>query len=77
MEPLFRIRWRLLAFGFVLAFFSSFGQTSFIAVFGPVLRQEFGLSNGALGGMYSAATLASGLLLASALPLSQWRAPGI
>jgi len=47
-SPLSR-RWPLLAFGFAVAFFSSFGQTSFIAVFGGALREEFNLSNGAWG----------------------------
>jgi MFS family permease len=54
---------RLLAFGFLLAFASSFGQTFFIALFGAELRAELELSHGELGAVYSAATLASGLLL--------------
>ena len=57
-------RWRFLAFGFSFAFFSSFGQTSFISVFGGVLRSEFSLSNGEFGALYSVATLASGLIVA-------------
>jgi len=57
-------RWAFLAFGFACAFFSSFGQTSFIAVFGGALRAEFGLTNGEFGALYSLGTLASGLLVA-------------
>lgn len=53
----------MLAFGFVFAFFSNFGQTPFIAVFGGAIRSEFDLSNGAWGAAYSLATLASGLLI--------------
>ena len=44
-----RGRWPLLAFGF----FSSFGQTSFIAVFGGAIRAEFDLSHGAGGASIS------------------------
>ncbi len=54
---------RLLAFGLVLTFFSSFGQTYFIGVFNPSLRDHFGLSHSGLGALYSGATLASSLCL--------------
>lgn len=63
MSSPFAGRWSLLAFGFAFAFFSSFGQTSFIAVFGGAIRAEFALSNGAWGSLYFMATLASGLLI--------------
>ncbi len=63
MLSLFRGRWSLLAFGFAFAFFSSFGQTSFIAVFGGAIRSAFDLSNGAWGTLYFIATLTSGLLI--------------
>ncbi len=63
MPSPFRGRWSLLAFGFTCAFFSTFGQTPFIAVFGGAIRADFGLSNGAWGGIYFFATLASGLLI--------------
>ncbi|SDF57648.1 Sugar phosphate permease [Limimonas halophila] len=52
-----------LAFGFLAAFFSSFGQTFFIAMFGGELRAAFDLSHTAYGALYSGATLASGLTL--------------
>lgn len=54
---------RFLAFGFLMTFFSSFGQTYFIALFGDEIRDAFDLSLGAFGMMYSGATLASGLTL--------------
>ena len=54
---------RFLAFGFAMAFFSAFGQTFFIAIFGGELRAEFGLSHGEFGSVYSSATLASGAIL--------------
>jgi MFS family permease len=52
---------RLLVFGFLLCFASSFGQTFFIAVFGAEIRAAFDLTSGSFGAYYSAATLASGL----------------
>ncbi len=42
---------------------SSFGQTFFIALSGPGIREAFGLSHGGFGAIYSAATLTSGLLM--------------
>jgi MFS family permease len=51
------------AFGFGLAFLSAIGQTFFISLFGPDIRSAFGLTHGSFGALYSAATLASGLLM--------------
>jgi MFS family permease len=50
---------QLLAFGFLLTFLSSFGQTFFIGLFSDELRTSLGLGEGAFGTLYSAATLAS------------------
>ncbi|MEM8552125.1 MAG: MFS transporter [Pseudomonadota bacterium] len=49
--------------GFLLMFTSSFGQTYFIALFAGGIREEFGLSNGEWGGIYTLATLGSAALL--------------
>jgi MFS family permease len=54
---------RFLAFGVLGAFFSSFGQTFFVSLFGGQWRSEFGLSHGDFGALYSGATLASGVVL--------------
>ncbi len=54
---------RFLGFGFALAFFSSFGQTFFISLFGEEIRGTFDLSHGQFGLGYSLATLASGLTI--------------
>lgn len=51
------------SFGYALALTSSFGQTFFISLSGPDIREAFGLSNTNFGAIYSAATLASGLLM--------------
>ncbi len=53
----------LLGFGFLLAFLSGSGQTYFISLFGGEIRQAFALSNAEFGGLYSVATLGSGLLV--------------
>lgn len=48
---------RFLVFGFLLSFWSGFGQTYFIALFGGSIRQEFYLSSGEFGSIYSLGTL--------------------
>lgn len=55
------VRW--LAGGFLLTFFSSFGQTFFIALSAGSIRTEFDLSHGEFGSIYMIATLASALTL--------------
>lgn len=51
---------RYLAFGFLLTFVSSFGQTFFIGLFKGRLLETFdGLTHGSYGGYYALATLAS------------------
>ncbi|MDZ7748345.1 MAG: MFS transporter [Halofilum sp. (in: g-proteobacteria)] len=54
---------RFLAFGFLLPFFSGFGQTFFIGIFGAELRADFGLGSGDFGLIYSLATLANAAAL--------------
>jgi MFS family permease len=61
--PLIRAEWRLLLFGFVMTFGSSLGQTYFIGLFGGHIRADLQLSHGAFGAIYSAATLASAIIL--------------
>ncbi|WP_244491835.1 MFS transporter [Aureimonas sp. AU12] len=55
------LRW--LGAGFLLCFFSSFGQTFFISLSGGAIRGELGLSNGTFGLLYMLATLASAATL--------------
>ena len=55
--------WRLLVFGFLMSFSSSFGQTYFISLFSAEFREAFDLTHGGFGSLYSAATLTSGILL--------------
>lgn len=54
---------RWLGGAFLLTFFSSFGQTFFIALSSRGIRDEYGLSHGEFGGIYMLATFASALTL--------------
>lgn len=54
---------RWLAGGFLLTFFSSFGQTFFISLSAGDIRAEYGLSHGDFGLLYMVATLGSALTL--------------
>lgn len=58
-----RIDTRFIAFGFVLTLSSNFGQTFFISLFNPHIREALSLSDGQFGGLYSMATLASAFSL--------------
>ena len=53
----------IVAFGLLAMALSGFGQTFFIAVLGADIRAAFDLSHSFYGGVYSAATLVSALLL--------------
>ena len=54
---------RFLSFGLALAFFSSFGQTYFIGLFGSDIREEFNLTHGGFGSTYTLATGVSAAVL--------------
>ncbi|WP_339717251.1 MFS transporter [uncultured Sneathiella sp.] len=67
--PFLRLEWRFLLFGLLLAFWSGPGQTYVISVIGGHIRNDFGLSNGEFGGIYTVATLCCAALLWKAGPL--------
>lgn len=54
---------RLLNFGFLFNFFSSFGQTFFISLFVPYWITELHITNASFGSMYAVVTLISAGLL--------------
>ena len=54
---------RLLLFGIIMSFTSSFGQTFFISLFGPSIQLEFGLSHTSWGTIYLIGTLLSAIIL--------------
>ena len=55
--------WRILAFGLSFQFFSCFGRTFYIALFGGEIRSTFDLTPGEFSYIYSAATLTGVLLI--------------
>lgn len=55
--------WPLLAFGFVSIFWGNFGQSFFLSWYGTPIQESLELSAGAYGSLYSAATLASSLMM--------------
>ena len=54
---------KYLLFGFLMTFCSSFGQTFFLGIFNPFIREDLNLSHSEFGGIYSAATLVSSLTI--------------
>ena len=54
---------KILIYGFVFTFFSSFGQSFFLGLFNPSLRNELQISHGQFGALYAIATIFSSLLL--------------
>jgi MFS family permease len=54
---------RWLAAGFLMTFFSIYGQTTFISLSAGDIRHEYGLSHGGFGTLYMIATLASAITL--------------
>ncbi|WP_224999021.1 MFS transporter [Cesiribacter sp. SM1] len=53
----------LVLFGFLLTFFSSFGQTFFVSLFVPEVLREFSITNASFGSLYAIATLISAFCL--------------
>lgn len=58
-----RANTRWLGVGLLLAFVSSFGQTYFISIFADRIKEDYGLTDGEWGGIYTAATLSSAAVL--------------
>ncbi|MCB0635091.1 MAG: MFS transporter [Lewinella sp.] len=54
---------RLLLFGTLLTFFSSYGQTFLISLYIPAIEQFFGFTNTGLSSLYAVATMASAFSL--------------
>ena len=54
---------RWLAAAFLLTFTSSYGQTYFISLFAGQIREEFDLSHGAWGGIYTIGTTLSAIAM--------------
>ena len=54
---------KVILFGFIFTFFSSFGQSFFIGLFNNSIRSELSISHGQFGSIYASATLLSSLVL--------------
>ena len=54
---------KVIIFGFIFTFFSSFGQSFFLGLFNAPIRNELGITHGQFGGIYASATICSSLLL--------------
>ena len=54
---------KVIIFGFIFTFFSSFGQSFFLGLFNAPIRNELGITHGQFGNIYASATIFSILLL--------------
>ena len=54
---------KVIVFGFIFTFFSSFGQSYFIGLFNSSIRETLSISHGQFGSIYASATLCSSFLL--------------
>jgi predicted MFS family arabinose efflux permease len=54
---------KVIIFGFIFTFFSSFGQSFFLGLFNAPIRNELGITHGQFGNIYATATICSSLLL--------------
>ncbi len=54
---------KVILFGFIFTFFSSFGQSFFLGLFNAPIRKELGITHGEFGSIYASATICSSLLL--------------
>jgi len=54
---------KVLLFGIIFTFFSSFGQSFFLGLFNPSIREELNITHGQFGTIYAAATICSSLVL--------------
>ncbi|MDB4279852.1 MFS transporter, partial [bacterium] len=54
---------KVILFGFIFTFFSSFGQSYFIGIFNSSIRADLSITHGQFGTIYAFATLVSSLIL--------------
>ncbi len=54
---------KVILFGFIFTFFSSFGQSFFLGLFNTSIRNELSITHGQFGSIYASATLLSGFVL--------------
>ena len=54
---------KVIVFGFIFTFFSSFGQSYFLGLFNSSIRDTLSITHGQFGSIYASATLLSSILL--------------
>ena len=54
---------KVIIFGFIFTFFSSFGQSFFLGLFNSSIRETLSITHGQFGSIYASATLLSSFLL--------------
>ena len=54
---------KVILFGFIFTFFSSFGQSFFLGLFNSSIRETLSISHGQFGSIYATATLCSSFIL--------------
>ena len=54
---------KVIVFGFIFTFFSSFGQSFFLGLFNSSIRDALSISHGQFGSIYASATLLSSIVL--------------
>ena len=57
------LKFKVILFGFIFTFFSSFGQSYFIGLFNSSIREALSITHGQFGSIYASATLCSSFLL--------------
>ena len=58
-----KLSFKIIIFGFIFTFFSSFGQSFFIGLFNSNIRADLNISHGQFGSIYALATLISSFTL--------------
>jgi predicted MFS family arabinose efflux permease len=57
------LNFKVILFGFIFTFFSSFGQSFFLGLFNPSIRDALSITHGQFGSIYASATLLSSFIL--------------
>ena len=57
------MKFKVILFGFIFTFFSSFGQSYFLGLFNSSIRETLSITHGQFGSIYASATLLSSFIL--------------
>lgn len=57
------LKFKVILFGFIFTFFSSFGQSYFLGLFNSSIREALSITHGQFGSIYASATLLSSFVL--------------